>query len=75
MRPAYFVVALNNTGREAPAVYWDELPRGGIRRRVYVVRLDLMPGAEALCAAPLQQLFAIYLRLKRIGKLPPQWEG
>jgi hypothetical protein len=72
MRPAYFTVALDQTGREAPAIYWDELPRAGIRRLVYVVRLDLLPNPEAQTSAPISRLFEVYLRLKRIGKLPPR---
>jgi hypothetical protein len=72
MRPAYFTVALDHTGRETPAIYWDELPRAGIRRLVYVVRLDVLPNAEAQINAPISRLFEVYLRLKRMGKLPPR---
>lgn len=73
MRAAYFTVALV-LGREVPAIWWDELPRAPIRDLVYVVRLDQLPHGEALCAAPLCDLYAVYCHLKKRGKLPPKWE-
>ena len=68
------MVSLDHAGREMPALYWEELPRTPIRRMVYVQRLDLFPNAEKLMAASLEQLFEVYQRLKRAGKLPPRWE-
>lgn len=73
MRPAYFVVT-RQLGRETPAIYWDELPRSPLRNLVYVQRLDLFPNAAELVEAPLDRLFAVFLRLRRMGKLPPGWE-
>lgn len=73
-RACFFVVALDFFGREQPAIYWEELPRTPIRRLVYVQRLDLFPNAKELVNAPMERLFATYLRLKRMGKLPPRWE-
>lgn len=72
-RPAYFVVQ-RRYGREVPSIYWDELPRDPVRFLVYVVRLDQLPGGEALLRAPLDQLFRYYQILKAVGKLPPRWE-
>jgi hypothetical protein len=73
-RPAYFVVTRDYFGRETPALYWDELPERGIRRLVYLQRLDLLPNAAALCGASLDQLFTVYQFLQKRGKLPPRWE-
>jgi hypothetical protein len=70
VRPAYFVI-VNRNGRECPAVYWDELPRGTIRNRIYVLRLDTLPNAEEILAKPVTELYAMYQRLARRGKLPP----
>lgn len=70
-RPCYFVVA-RLMGRPAPMLYWDELPREPIRHLEYVVRLDEL--APSLVTSPLADLFAVYLRLKKLGKLPPRWE-
>ena len=72
-RPTYFVVA-KVLGREVPTIYWDELPRAPIRNLEYVLRLDLLPNADKLIAASLKELFAVYLALKRRGKLPPRYE-
>jgi hypothetical protein len=72
-RPAYFVVQ-RLYGRDVPAIFWDELPREPLRALVYIVRLDQLPGAAALLRAPLDHLFLLYQRLKRLGKLPPRWE-
>lgn len=72
-RPAYFVVQ-RRYGEEVPAIYWDELPRDPVRFLVYIVRLDQLPGGEALLRAPLDQLFRYYQILKAVGKLPPRWE-
>lgn len=73
LRPAYFVVR-RIYGREVPAIYWDELPREPVRFLVYIVRLDQLPGGEALLRAPLPQLWRYYQILKAVGKLPPRWE-
>jgi hypothetical protein len=72
-RRAYFVVE-RRMGREQPAIYWDELPHRPIRNLDYIVRLDLLPNAEALMHASLAELFRIYRALKQRGKLPPRWE-
>ena len=72
-RPAFFVVT-RQSGREVPAIYWDEVPKAPIRNLVYVQRLDLFPNAADLVRAPLSDLFAVYQHLQRRGKLPPRWE-
>ena len=72
-RPTYFVV-VKVMGKSYPYIYWDELPRNPIRNLQYVVRLDTLPNGDRLAAASLKDLFAVYERLKRRGKLPPQWE-
>ncbi len=72
-RAAYFVVA-QVMGRSTPAIYWDELRRGGVPHLEYVTRLDALPNGKELLAAPLAQLFAVYQVLKKRGKLPPRWE-
>jgi hypothetical protein len=72
-RPTYFVVA-KVMGKSYPCVYWDELPRAPIRNLEYVLRLDVLPNADRLVAASLKDLFAVYLVLKRRGKLPPRYE-
>lgn len=73
LRPAYFVVR-RLAGREVAEIYWDYMPRESVRFLVYVVRLDQLPGGEALLRAPLDQLFRYYQILKACGKLPPRWQ-
>lgn len=73
LRPAYFVVR-RLAGREVAEIYWDYMPSESVRFLVYVVRLDQLPGGEALLRAPLDQLHRYYQILKACGKLPPRWE-
>jgi hypothetical protein len=70
-RPAYFVIQ-HVMGRSEPAIYWDDLPRQPLRNLEYVVRLDTL--SPVLATMPLADLFAVYLRLKKQGKLPPRWD-
>jgi hypothetical protein len=72
-RALFFVVSRLH-GRPTPALYWDELPRAGVRNLDYIVRLDQLPNGPQLVAQSLAQLFAVYQHLKRRGKLPPRWE-
>jgi hypothetical protein len=72
-RICFFVVERWQGGVIAK-LYWDELPRNPIRNLEYVLRLDDQPNGAALVCAPLHQLYATYLTLKKRGTLPPRWQ-
>lgn len=73
-RPAYFVVMRGERGTRT-AIFWDELPREGVRNLEYVLRLDEQPDAERLLATPVDLLHRLYLHRKANGTLPPRWES
>jgi hypothetical protein len=73
-RTLFFVVSRLH-GRPIPALYWDELPRAGVRNLDYVVRLDQLPPDSLLrLDVPLARRLALYTVLHEAHRLPPRWK-
>ena len=66
--PVWFAVEHAPIG-DVPALYRGHLPKRHDRR--YVLRLDTLPAGERWLDKPLAELFAVYIRLRRLSRLPP----
>lgn len=75
MAEAVYFAVVRQHGVNSPRKFFEFLPRSFAGELVYCTRLDKLPAADALIAAPLDQLMRLYEAMRRDGTLPADNRG